>query len=62
MRFVNRSPEARQDLVEIGLYIARDNPSASTKFLSNIEEKLKLLAKHVYPDLPHLPSRDTLQW
>ena len=40
-----RAPQAEEDLFEIGLYIARDNPVAADRLLDTIEQKLDLLAR-----------------
>jgi toxin ParE1/3/4 len=54
--------EARQDLDEIWLYIAEDNPSAADGFLDTLYERFVLLAQQPFlgrarPELaPHLRS------
>ena len=40
------SPLAENDLVEIGLFIARDKPLAAEAFIAKIEEQFQLLADH----------------
>ena len=42
---VVQSSEARIDLIEIGLYIARDNPSAANRLVDAIESKYETLAR-----------------
>ena len=50
------TPAAEQDLQEIWLYIAQDNPRAADKLLDRIEAQCELLANH-----PHLgPGRDDI--
>lgn len=39
-----RTPRARQDLIDIWLWIAAENPTAADRFLDSIDEKLQLLA------------------
>lgn len=46
MALVERSRLAEEDLLQIALHIARDNPSAARRWLDGIEEKLALLAKN----------------
>lgn len=41
---LTRSPRARQDLIDIWLWIAADSPTAADRFLAVIDEKLHLLA------------------
>lgn len=41
---VDRTPAAEDDLIEIWLHIARDNPSAADRFLDRIAERIALLA------------------
>lgn len=40
-----RSPQAESDLVEIAVYIARDNPSAAERLLDIIDEKCSMLSR-----------------
>ncbi len=49
-------PAAEQDLQEIWLYIAQDNPKAADKLLDRIEAQCELLANH--PQLG--PARDDI--
>ena len=49
-------PLAEQDLVDIWLYIAQDNPRAADKLLDRIEAQCELLAIH--PELG--PARDDI--
>jgi toxin ParE1/3/4 len=44
MSGVRCRPQAEEDLFEIALYIARDNPSASDEFLDTMNDKFKRLA------------------
>ena len=41
---LTRTPQARQDLIDIWLWIAADSPAAADRFLALIDEKLHLLA------------------
>lgn len=43
---IRRRPLARQDLIEIWLYIAEDNEGAADRFLSRIEDTLDMLAEN----------------
>ena len=38
------SPKAREDLIEIHDYIAKDNPTAALEYIDLLEEKCKFLA------------------
>ena len=49
MNRVTQRPEAEADLLEIALYIARDDIRASDRFINAVAEKLKLLAR--YPEM-----------
>ena len=49
MARIVRSPQAEQDLTEIGSYIALDNLNAALRLLDIIDEKVRLLA-----DMPQL--------
>jgi toxin ParE1/3/4 len=42
---VRLSRPAERDLLDIGRYIARDNPDAADRFLELITEKLEMLAR-----------------
>jgi len=44
MNEIKRSPLLRNDLIEIWLYIAQDNPAAADRFLDLLEEKFLVLA------------------
>jgi toxin ParE1/3/4 len=46
MARVDRFRQAEQDLLAIAEYIARDNTTAATHWLDQVEEKLLLLANH----------------
>ena len=51
------SPEAEQDLLDIWLYIAADNPDAADRLLEEIDRKCFLLAGN-----PLLGRRGNRQW
>lgn len=40
-----QSSQARTDLIEIGLYVARDNPAAASRLVDTIESKYEMLAR-----------------
>jgi toxin ParE1/3/4 len=40
------SEQAERDLVEIGNFIARDNPANATRFIARLEDHCNLLARH----------------
>lgn len=42
---VQRSPEARTDLLQIWLYLAERNPQAADRLLDLIDQKCRLLAE-----------------
>ena len=44
MSRVTKRPAADGDLLDIALYIGRDDPEASDRFIDRLEEKLQLLA------------------
>jgi toxin ParE1/3/4 len=48
MARVDRSRLAEADLLAIAEYIARDNPTAASRWLDRIEEKFLLLARQPY--------------
>jgi len=48
MARVDRFRRAEEDILAIAEYIARDNPSAASRWLDQIEEKLTLLAKQPF--------------
>lgn len=50
-------PAARADLIEIGDFIAQDNPGRALSFLAEIEEKMLQAAER--PD--SFPARDDVQ-
>jgi toxin ParE1/3/4 len=53
MPVIRRTAQAEEDLIDIWLYIAQDNPGAADRLLDEIEEKFFLL-----PDQPKLgPAR-----
>jgi toxin ParE1/3/4 len=41
---LRRTAQAEEDLIELWLYIAQDNPSAADRLLEEIEDKYSLLA------------------
>ena len=43
---MRRTAQAEEDLIDLWLYIAQDNPSAADRLLDEIEEKFSLLADH----------------
>jgi plasmid stabilization system protein ParE len=62
MKGYELSPEARDDLQEIWVYIASDNPSAADKLEEDIYAACELLSKnphvgHKRPDLTDEPVR-----
>jgi toxin ParE1/3/4 len=54
---IRRTAQAEEDLIDLWLYIAQDNPGAADRLLDEIEDKLSLLADH--PQLG--PARPTTQ-
>ncbi len=44
MGLIIQSPDARNDLIEIWLYIAQENQAAANSLIASIEEKLNLLS------------------
>lgn len=46
MPVVKRTAQAEEDLIEIWIYIAQDNPKAADRVLDNIEEKCDALANN----------------
>ena len=46
MPVIRRTAQAEEDLIELWLYIAQDNPGAADRLLDAIEEKMVLLAAH----------------
>jgi len=52
-----KRPEAENDLDEIWLYIAQDNPQSADRFLDHINEKIEQLA--VFPKMG--ASRDDIK-
>ncbi len=44
MGIVKKFPAAEQDLIEIGLYIARDSPANADRFIDAIERECQKLA------------------
>ena len=41
---IRRTAQAEEDLIELWLYIAQDNPGAADRLLDEIEDKFSLLA------------------
>jgi len=46
MPVLRKTRKAEEDLIDIWLYIAQDNPAAADNLLDNIEEKGRLLAEN----------------
>ena len=46
MPIIERTEAARQDLVDIGEYIARDNPDAAERVLDAVEDKCRRLLQN----------------
>ena len=44
-RTATKTPAARQDLVEIAVYIGRENPDAASRFLAAAEDAFTRLAR-----------------
>jgi toxin ParE1/3/4 len=62
---VQRSPEARADLLQIRLYVAERNPQAADRLLDLIDQKCRLLAEMpgMGRDRPELrPALRTSRW
>ena len=56
MPVIRRTAQAEEDLIDLWLYIAQDNPGAADRLLDEIEEKFSFLADHpqlgpVRPDI-----------
>jgi len=49
MPSIRRTAQAEEDLIDLWLYIAQDNPGAADRLLDEIEDKLSLLADHPQP-------------
>lgn len=43
-----RTAQAEQDLIDLWLYIAQDNPDAADRMLDELESKFQLLAEQPY--------------
>src|SRR5215831_9219259 len=46
MPVIRRTAQAEEDLIDLWLYIAQDNPGAADRLLEEIEDKCSLLADH----------------
>lgn len=46
MAVFQKTAQAEEDLIDIWLYIAQDNPTAADNLLDTFEEKGRLLAKN----------------
>jgi toxin ParE1/3/4 len=46
MATIVRSPESRQDILEIAHYIALDNPSAAEQLVDQFDDVLNMLARN----------------
>ena len=64
MPVIQRTAQAEEDLIDIWLYIAQDNPAAADRLLDKIDGKILLLAEQpaigparedIAPDLRYLP-------
>lgn len=64
MPVVRRTAQAEEDLIEIWIYIAQDNPAAADRLLDNFDSKFSLLAEQpalgparedIAPGLRYLP-------
>ena len=64
MAVFQKTAQAEEDLIDIWLYIAQDNPTSADKLLDNFEEKGRLLANNpqlvqerpdIAEDFRHLP-------
>ena len=64
MPVLQRTAQAEEDLIDIWLYIAQDNPAAADRLLDKIDGKILLLAEQpaigraredIAPDLRFLP-------
>ena len=64
MPVIQRTAQAEEDLIDIWLYIAQDNPAAADRLLDKIDGKIRLLAEQpaigraredIAPDLRFLP-------
>ena len=64
MSIFRKTAQAEEDLIDIWLYIAKDNPLSADRLLDSIEEKGTLLATHpqlgqeradIAKDYRHLP-------
>jgi len=48
MVIAKRTAQAEQDLIDLWLYIAQDNPDAADRMLDELESKFQLLAEQPY--------------
>lgn len=64
MPCLTRTERCEQDLIELWVYIAQDNPAAADRVLDEIDAKCHLLAEHprlgparpdIRPDLRYFP-------
>ena len=64
MPVVRRTAQAEEDLIEIWIYIAQDNPAAADRLLDKFDSKFSLLAEQpslgparedIAPELRYLP-------
>ncbi len=69
MPVIQRTAQAEEDLIDIWLYIAQDNPAAADRLLDTIDSKILLLAEQpalgparedIAPDLRYLPMGNYL--
>lgn len=64
MPVIQRTARAEEDLIDIWIYIAQDNPAAADRLLDKIDSKILLLAEQpglgparedIAPELRYLP-------
>jgi toxin ParE1/3/4 len=55
---IRRTAQAEEDLIDLWLYIAQDNPSAADRLLDEFEDKFLLLAANpeLGPARPHIAA------
>lgn len=51
MRHIYRTPQAEDDLIELWVWIGRENPEAADRLMDRIGEALKLIASR--PEIGH---------
>ncbi len=69
MGYLIRTAKAEEDLIEIWMYVATDNPEAADKLIEQIDTKCKMLADNlamgqarpdIAPGLRYFPTRNYL--